>query len=156
MGYKHEPGPCSGALTPDKLPDPTPRRGRPLKHPENDLRTAEEVEWWNKNVAEPLAQKRRPLPLARVRLGDAWLYDAEQLFKELDGVREIILRIPETLETRSALQSAIDRIWRLKEDLCYLLSLQREGQRAFARKHGKKVLGKVVGNIGVVKGACAQ
>jgi hypothetical protein len=54
----------------------------------------------------------------------------------------MILGIPETLQTRSALQSALDRIWRLEQDLRYLLSLQRDGQRAFAKQHHTDTAGK--------------
>jgi hypothetical protein len=46
----------------------------------------------------------------------------------------MILRIPATPDTRSALQSAIDRIWRVEQDTRFLLSLQRDGQRDFARR----------------------
>ncbi len=45
--------------------NPISRRGRPLSHPEEDLRTPDEIAWWNKNIAEPLAKKRPPLPLAQ-------------------------------------------------------------------------------------------
>lgn len=118
-------------------PNTTPitrRRGRPLSHPQNDLRTPDEIAWWNEKIATPNALKRRPLPLARLEVTDTWLYDGEHLLHELAGLREIILRIPETLQTRSALQTAIDRSWRLEEDLRFLLHLHRDGQRDFAKK----------------------
>ena len=56
------------------------------------------------------------------------------LLDELAGIREIILRVPITLQTKSALQSAIDRIWRVEEDVRFLLSLQRDMQASFAQK----------------------
>src|SRR5438094_1442772 len=65
---------------------------------------------------------------------DLWSYDTAHLLDELAGIREIILRVPITLQTKSALQSAIDRIWRVEEDVRFLLSLQRAMQRSFAAK----------------------
>ncbi len=132
--------------SPEQLPKPH-RRGRPLRHPENDLRTPDEIAWWNKNVAEPVAEKWPPLPLAQAKLSDAWLYDGKRLLSELADVREMILRIPPlptnasdqveyfTLTNRSRIQSAIDRIWRLEEDLRFLIALNHERQRDFAKRH---------------------
>jgi hypothetical protein len=60
-----------------------------------------------------------------------WIYgvmDTAHLLNELAGIREMILRVPITLQTKSALQSAIDRIWRVEEDVRFLLSLQRDMQ----------------------------
>lgn len=96
--------------------------------------TPEEKELWKKIRVE-LAQTRREakLPIER-DLPDLWNYDSERLLQELDGIREMILRIPATLDTRSALQSAIDRIWRVEQDVRFLLFLQRDAQRAFAKK----------------------
>ena len=54
--------------------------------------------------------------------------DTAHLLNELAGIREMILRVPITLQTKSALQSAIDRIWRVEEDVRFLLSLQRDMQ----------------------------
>ena len=65
---------------------------------------------------------------------DLWSYDTAHLLDELAGIREIILRVPITLQTKSALQSAIDRIWRVEEDVRFLLSLQRDMQASFAAK----------------------
>ena len=65
---------------------------------------------------------------------DLWSYDTAQLLDELAGIREMILRVPITLKTKSALQSAVDRIWRVEEDVRFLLSLQRDMQTSFARK----------------------
>ena len=65
---------------------------------------------------------------------DLWSYDTAHL---LAGIREMILRVPITLQTKSALQSAIDRIWRVEEDVRFLLSLQRDMQASFAQKAAK-------------------
>jgi hypothetical protein len=134
----------------EQLPKKPHRRGRPLRHPENDLRTAEEIAWWNENVAKHVAADRRPLPLAHIKLADAWVFDALQFLKELADVREMILRIPPlpaepfdsdpnppeyyTLSHRSRMQSAIDRIWHLEEDLRCLLHNRHLGQSTFAKK----------------------
>ncbi len=123
--------------------------------------TPEEIAWWKENVAKPAAKTRPPLPLAqpkrkyglhppeiplpRIKLADAWTFDALQFLKELADVREMILRIPPlptnpadqteyyTFADRSRMQSAVDRIWRLEQDLRFFLALHREGQRSFAR-----------------------
>ena len=90
-----------------------------------------------------------PLPLAQAKFSDAWLYDGQRLLNELADVREMILRIPPlptnatdqaeyfTLTNRSRMQSAIDRIWRLEEDLRFLIALNRERQRDFAQRQQK-------------------
>jgi len=89
--------------------DPTRCHGRPLSHPENDVRTPAEIAWWNENITAQ-AHKRPPLPLAEpkrkygkhppeipiphIKLADAWTFDAVQFLKELAYVREMILSIP--------------------------------------------------------------
>jgi hypothetical protein len=125
------------------------RRGRPLRHPENDLRTPEEIAWWNENVAKHVAADRRPLPLAHAKLSDSCELDAVHFLQELADVRDMLLRIPPlpaehadqpdqvdyyTLANRSRIQSAVDRIYRLEDDLRFMLHLHREGQRSFAKK----------------------
>jgi hypothetical protein len=125
------------------------RRGRPLRHPENDLRTPEEIAWWNENVAKHDAADRRPLPLAHAKLSDAWVFDAVHFLQELADVLDMLLRIPPlpaehadqpdqvdyyTLSNLSRIQSAVDRIYRLEDDLRFMLHLHREGQRSFAKK----------------------
>jgi len=138
------------------------RRGRPLSHPENDLRTPEEIAWWNENVSAlahprpplPLSQPKQkkhapPLPVPHAELADAWLYDGKHLLRELTRVREELLKIPPlpaknadtvaqqdyyTLAHRSCINAAIDRIWHLEEDIRFFLRLHRDGQRSFARQ----------------------
>jgi len=69
------------------------------------------------------------------KLPDPWLFDSEALLRELDRCREMVLLIPApTHETHFAINNAIDSIWNLREQLRYLLSLHRDGQRAFAQK----------------------
>jgi hypothetical protein len=123
--------------------------------------TPKELAWWKENITA-LAHTRPPLPLAEpkrkydshpptlpipgLKLADAWTFDAVQFLKELADVREMILRIPPlptnaadqteyyTFTERSRMQSAVDRIWRLEQDLRFFFALHREGQRSFARQ----------------------
>ena len=111
------------------------KRGRTRKNP--DLRTPQEkAEWEEIRAGSVEMQRRARLPEAPKPF-DLWSYDTAHLLDELAGIREIILRVPITLQTKSALQSAIDRIWRVEEDVRFLLSLQRDMQASFARKAAK-------------------
>jgi hypothetical protein len=68
-------------------------------------------------------------------LPDPWLFDTEELLKELDRCRELILHVPApTNETHFALNIAIDALWNLRDHLRYMLSLHRDMQRSFAAK----------------------
>src|SRR5438132_14194808 len=108
------------------------KAGRKCKNP--DLRTPQEKAAWEEiRLASNAAQRRDKLPEAPKPF-DLWSYDTAHLLDELAGIREMILRIPATLQTKSALQSAIDRIWRVEDDVRFLLSLQRDMQRSFAAK----------------------
>jgi hypothetical protein len=79
------------------------------------------------------AMKRPP-----EQLPDPWLFDSEALLRELDRCRELVLQIPATTHaTHFAANIAIDAIWSLREHIRFLLSLHREGQRQFARKHAQ-------------------
>ena len=114
------------------------KRGRKRQNP--DLRTSQEkAEWEEIRAGSVEMQRRARLPQAPKPF-DLWSYDTAQLLDELAGIREMILRVPITLQTKSALQSAIDRIWRVEEDVRFLLSLQRDMQTSFARK-GAQLLG---------------
>lgn len=68
------------------------------------------------------------------KLPAPWLADSEWLLAELTKTRETILRIPLQLAIATDIQSAIDRVWRLEQNLRYLLHLHREGQRSFAKQ----------------------
>lgn len=63
-----------------------------------------------------------------------WLVDSEFLLNELARLRELILRIPIHNNTILPTNTAIDSVWRLEQQLRYLLHLHKEGQRSFARK----------------------
>ena len=108
------------------------KRGRKRQNP--DLRTPQEkAEWEEIRAGSVEMQRRARLPEAPKPF-DLWSYDTAHLLDELAGIREMTLRVPITLQTKSALQSAIDRIWRVEEDVRFLLSLQRDMQASFARR----------------------
>src|SRR5438477_2761793 len=110
------------------------KRGRKAPKPERDLRSPEEIaEWKQICLASNEMQKRAKAP-PPPKPFDLWSYDTAHLLDELAGIREIILRVPITLQTKSALQSAVDRIWRVEEDVRFLLSLQRDMQASFAQR----------------------
>jgi hypothetical protein len=72
------------------------------------------------------------------QLPDRWLFDSEALLRELGRCRELVLQIPATTHaTHFAANIAISAIWSLREHIRFLLSLHREGQRQFARKHAQ-------------------
>src|SRR5436309_1297562 len=62
------------------------------------------------------------LPLAK--LPTPWLYDSEKLINDLDRVRELILRIPLTLDAHGPLNVALCAVWELRQRLTYLISLR--------------------------------
>ena len=68
------------------------------------------------------------------KLPDPWLINSEYLLKELGRIRELALRVPLTLGSYQPTNTVVDALWRLEDDLRYLLRLHREGQWAFAKK----------------------
>jgi hypothetical protein len=65
------------------------------------------------------------------KLPNPWLFDSEVLFRELTKVREAILRIEVTERTLSDINAALDRIWRLENNMKFLLDLHAQGQQRF-------------------------
>jgi hypothetical protein len=65
------------------------------------------------------------------KLPDPWLADSVWLLEELTKTREQVLRIPLALNNASDVKSVIDRIWRLEEQLRFLLRLRTEGSMVF-------------------------
>jgi hypothetical protein len=68
------------------------------------------------------------------KLPDPWLINSEYLLKELARIRELALRVPLTLGSYQPTNTVVDALWRLEDDLRYLLRLHREGQWAFAKR----------------------
>lgn len=75
-----------------------------------------------------------PESITPEKLPNPWLADSEWLLEELAKVRNQVLTIPFSLSSASNINSVVDRIWRLEQNLRYLLLLHRDGQRSFARQ----------------------
>jgi hypothetical protein len=72
------------------------------------------------------------------KLPDPWLFDSEKLLRELARLREMILLIPVNGDPHAAhfaINNAISANWNLEVQLRFLLSLHKDGQRAFANRH---------------------
>jgi hypothetical protein len=67
-------------------------------------------------------------------LPEPFLIDSEHLLKELDRVRSLVFAIPHRNENVGPINSVIDCVWRLQEQIRYLLLLRSQGQAAFAAK----------------------
>jgi hypothetical protein len=78
--------------------------------------------------------RRQMRTIAPEQLPDPWLLDSVYLLKELTRIRELTLQIPLTIEASLPQNTVIDAIWRLEEQLRYLLRLHTAGQSAFAQK----------------------
>jgi hypothetical protein len=72
------------------------------------------------------------------KLPDPFLYDTQALIRDLDSLRELILRIPVHNDTVLSANAAIGAVWDLRERLRFLAALQAESQRPWKRKHGEK------------------
>jgi hypothetical protein len=72
--------------------------------------------------------------IAPEQLPDPWLIDSAYLLKELSRIRELTLAIPLTMASSLPQNSVIDALWRLEEQLRYLLRLHAAGQSAFAQR----------------------
>jgi hypothetical protein len=105
-------------------------------HRRREIRLADQAEL-DRQASEPLRPPSDPPELLRPvdQLPNPWFFDSEALLRELDRCREMVLLIPApTQATHFAVNNAISAIWNLREQLRYLLSLHRDGQRAFAKK----------------------
>jgi hypothetical protein len=87
-------------------------------------------------------KRRRMTAVLPEKLPDPWLVDSEYLLKELSRIRELALRLPLTLEASLPINTVVDAVWRLEEQLRYLLHLHRAGQRSFAQRQSKTELSK--------------
>lgn len=82
-------------------------------------------------------------------LPDLWLMDSKYLLTRLTSLRELILRIPLTLESYEPTNTAIGAAWKLEEDLRFMLTLSKQIQRDFAAKHPRADAGRQVGEESV-------
>jgi hypothetical protein len=80
------------------------------------------------------ARKKTVLTIPPEALPSPWLIDSEFLLNELARVRELVLRVPYHNNSQLALNTVIDSVWRLEEQLRYLLRLRTAGQQSFAQK----------------------
>jgi hypothetical protein len=78
--------------------------------------------------------RRQMNTIAPENLPDPWLIDSAYLLKELSRIRELTLAIPLTLASSLPQNSVLDALWRLEEQLRYLLRLHAAGQNAFAQR----------------------
>jgi hypothetical protein len=68
-------------------------------------------------------------------LPDPWLMDSEALLRELDRIRELANRIPLHGDAAYRAADTVNHaLWKLREDLRFLLALHRDGQRRFAQR----------------------
>ena len=79
---------------------------------------------------------KTPLPesITPEKLPTPWLADSEWLLEELAKAREDALRLPWSVNNASNINSVVDRLWRLEQQVRFLLHLHRDGQRAFAKQ----------------------
>jgi hypothetical protein len=68
------------------------------------------------------------------KLPDPSAFNSEALLRELDRIRGLVLEIPVHNDNVLQVNTVIDSIWRLSEQLRYLLRLQADGQWQFAKK----------------------
>jgi hypothetical protein len=73
------------------------------------------------------------------KLPDPWLIDSEYLLRQLALIRELALKVPFTNESYQPTNTIVDAIWRLEQQLRYLLHLHRDGQREFATKSEQRI-----------------
>lgn len=69
---------------------------------------------------------------------DLWLLDSQYLLDQLGALRGLMLRVPVSLTTYLPVLNAVDAIWRLEEQLRFMLQIQRAGQQRFAEKHDEQ------------------
>jgi hypothetical protein len=90
-------------------------------------------------VRKPRSPRREP-GITPDKLPDPFLIDSEHFLQELARIRSLALAVPMTLESYGPTNTIVDALWRLEEQLRYLLRLHREGQRAFAQKHALEAM----------------
>ncbi len=81
---------------------------------------------------------KEPKRLTAEQLPDIWAINTEYLLKELARIRELALHVPSNttsaVELHAPINSVIDAVWSLENDLRFCLKLQREMQSSFAKK----------------------
>ena len=82
----------------------------------------------------PTPTNDRKIHPPKTPLPDPWLYDTNALIRDLDYIRELVLRIPVHLDTALPSQTTLDAIWSLRERLWELVGIHRELQRDWAKR----------------------
>lgn len=59
-----------------------------------------------------------------------WLIDTKHILRDLDSVRELILKIPLHADTYLPAQTAIDAIWNLRYSIEFMAAIRAEQRRA--------------------------
>ena len=127
-----------------------------------DLRSPDDREDWErirerirKNRTDPALHQWATQGADLEECPSLWLVDNTYLIGELGRIRELVQRVPLASVAMSLpLQTVSDAIYRLERQLREILSIHRDGQRAFAKqaaiaeqkasKATKKALPKIV------------
>lgn len=79
--------------------------------------------------------------LENENLPDPWLYDTDALLRDLDFIRELVLKIPASQATYLPTNTAIEALWDLRERLRFLAVLRLQGQRRWEKGAGARAAG---------------
>jgi hypothetical protein len=90
------------------------------------------------------------------QMPDPWLFDSRFLLAELARVRELILRIPLHLDTHGPANTAVAAVYDLEDRLRFILAVQMESQRAWAKRQDVEAKGSGKSRAKIVKLSAAQ
>jgi len=72
--------------------------------------------------------------LPPTKLPSPWLYDSQCLLRDLDRIREAILRIPLHMDTHGPINDALSTAWDVRQQLQYLIGLYGTMQQSWRAK----------------------
>ncbi len=72
------------------------------------------------------------------KLPDPWLFDNDALLAELDRIRALVLAIPLHNDTFGPTNTAAYALWDLRDRLRFMIGLQVERQRDWAKEHAPR------------------
>ena len=75
-----------------------------------------------------------PDELTPEKFPDPWLYHTPDLLRDLDTIRELILKIPLTHASFTPTNAAVCAVWELRQRLQYLCGLHADMQRSWRTK----------------------
>jgi hypothetical protein len=70
---------------------------------------------------------------------EPWLFENEALLAELDRVRALVLAIPLHNDTFGPTNTAVAALWELRDRLRFMIGLQAERQRDWAKANAPKI-----------------